>query len=880
MNKRPPKYPIRFFRWFCHPDYVEDIEGDLVERFDRNPSRWLFALEVLKLFRPGIIRPASGIQKLNNYGMLKHYFLITLRSFRKEKSYTVINLFGLILSISVSLLIWQYIKSEKSIDNFHTNLENKYRVNYSFFQGEELKRVESMTTNGLGPEVQKTIAGVKNMVRVRPIFSDEGLIISNESKKVSSYGVYYVEDSFLAFFNYSLEKGAPTEALASPNSIVITKKAAIKHFGDENPMGETLHISGGALTGDFVVTGILRETRERTHLDFDYLVPIDYMLTHYGIYTRHDEWHWDNFYTFFELEDGVSPLEFALLADDLIERNIGEDLASRNEVLRSSLQPINNIYLDPTISGDEGLFKGNALNLKIFSIVAIVVLIVAGINYINLASARAIKKKDEVSLKKAIGANRPQLIAQFLFESLLLNLFSFVASLFLCYFISENLQSLVGIEMNLSLIRNPEFWMVSILVLLAISLLTGLYPALLSIKLGSLRLAKNQMLTTSKGSLLRKSLMGFQLLISLVLVAATWLVYGQVNYMKSAEMGMATDQLFVVHGPRAVIEEGRDVMITKEKRFKEELLKHPSILSICGTSNVPSTGEIWSGGVRKLGEPTDKQVQADVVLVDHEFSKTYDLELLAGEHLREDMREYEGILINETALATFHIGSPSEALNHSLVLTSWDTMRIHGVVKDVHWNSLHDAVEPTIYSISYYPAFFTMKVHTANMQETLSLIENTYKELYPKDPYINFFLDDEFNTLYESEKQFGQVFGLLAMIAISISSLGLLSLIAYSLSQKVKEIGIRKVLGANGKQLFQLLSREYVQVLVAALVVALPIIFFGARSWLNNFAYRIDIGIDLFIIPAMAITLITFLVITNKILTAMRIDPAEQLRDE
>ena len=515
MNKRPPKYTLKFFRWFCHPDYREDIEGDLNERFDQKPSKWNFALEVMKLLRPEIIRPITGTKKLNYYGMLKHYLLITFRSFKKEKSYTVINLFGLILSISVSLLIWQYINAEKSVDSFHSNVANKFRVNYSFFQGGALKRTESMTHNGLGPEVEKSLAGVKNMVRVRPMFADEGVILSHKSENVFSYGAYYVEDSFLDFFNYPLETGIAGEALSKPNSIVLSKEAAIRHFGDENPMGKTIHISGGALTGDFIVTGVLKKTAKRSHFDFEYLIPLEYMLEHYGIYTRHNEWHWSNFYTFLELETGTSQKGFAGLVDDIIKGNIGEDLASRDETLKSSFQPISNIYLDRALVGDSGLFKGNALNLQIFSIVAIVVLLVASINYINLASARAIKKKDEVSLKKAIGANEPQLIVQFLFESLLLNIFSFGVSLIVCYLISTNLHSLIGIEMDFLLIQNQEFWMIALLALLAISLLTGMYPALLSIKLGSLRLSKSQMLTTSKGSLIRKSLMGFQLLSSL-----------------------------------------------------------------------------------------------------------------------------------------------------------------------------------------------------------------------------------------------------------------------------------------------------------------------------------------------------------------------------
>ncbi|MEM7296829.1 MAG: permease prefix domain 2-containing transporter [Bacteroidota bacterium] len=266
MNKQPPKYPLRFFRWFCDPDYVEDIEGDLLERFEKRTNegraaRWMFVLDILKLFRPGIIRNFEGRQQLNYYGMLKHYFLITFRNFRRQKSYSTINLVGLTVAIFSSLMIWQFIHDQKQYDNYHENEGNKYRVNISTFQNGELLEKSALTTYGLGAEAIEEVSGIKNMVRVRPIFTDEGPVIMNEdrTKKFTSYGAYYVESSFLQFFNYPLEKGYRKTALAGSNDVVLTKETAIKYFGDVDPMGETIIVSAGTFSGNFTVTGVLKE---------------------------------------------------------------------------------------------------------------------------------------------------------------------------------------------------------------------------------------------------------------------------------------------------------------------------------------------------------------------------------------------------------------------------------------------------------------------------------------------------------------------------------------------------------------------------------------------------------------------------------------------
>jgi len=886
MNKKyskyPPGLPLKFFRWFCHPEYVEDIEGDLLERFEKKPSKWRFTIEILKLLRPSLIKPASGGTKLNYYGMLKHYFLVTVRGFNKEKSYAITNLLGLTLSISVCLMIWQFIENEQAVDSLHLNAANKYRMNYSYYAGEALQTETATNTSAVGPEVSQNFAGIKNMVRVRPLFSDEGLVVINQSKskKFIEYGIQYVEDSFLDMFNYPLAKGSRKDALSDPNSIVLTAKTAEKLFGADESLGKTVIIKGGTLTGEFIVTGVLSEFPVGTHLDFDYLVPIDFMLSNYGLYQRSDGWQWQNIRTYFELEEQTRITELTARIDELLAARLSKSLEETNQTLQTSLQPISNIYLDPFMDGDAGLNKGNAENLNVFSLVSLMILIIAGINYVNLASARSFRKRQEVQIRKAIGAHRNQLIFQFIFDAFLFNAIAFLLALFITIISASSLQQLIGLEVQLTLINTTEFWIIAGVSLVGVSLVTGIYPALLAIKLSGATGKSKSNDGTSRGVFFQRSLIAFQLVVSLLMVAGTFLVYHQINFMKNKELGIDMEKLFIVHGPRVVIEEGRDIMKVKQDRFKNTLLDHSDISTVGVSSNVPGTGSIFSGGLRKLGDPRNKEIGTEAILVGHDFSNTYDLEFLAGGPFSEGMKDYEAAIINEKALSALGFSKPHEALNQRVVLEDMDTTRIHGVIKDIHWNSLHAKVAPTIFWINDFPAFLSIKLNTKNLSTSLELIEDTFHELYPNDPYVSFFLDDEFNIQYESEQQFAKLFSIFSVVAIIISGLGLLALIVYALSQKMKEIGIRKVLGATTTQLFQLLSREYLLIFLLALGVAIPLIYWGAYRWLQDYAYRINLGLELFLLPALMVGIITAMVIGRKVFMATQLNPVDQLRDE
>lgn len=833
--------------------------------------------------RPSLVKPLSGWKRLNLYGLLKHYITIAFRGLRREKSYTAINFLSFSISTVVGILVWQYVINEQSVDNFHLNSSRKYRINHSYFQNGELVSKEALTTHAFGKEVDEKLESIEQMVRVSPTLLDEGSIISNMdgSKKFMAFGAVYVEKGFLRFFNFPLAKGDPSTALNSMNSIVLTKETAFKHFGTEDPMNKTLHASAGDLSGDFIVTGVLEEFPAETHLDFDYLLPMDFLLNKKSTYARSDGWQWKNFYTYIKLKDNTAATEITKYLDAIIYDNIGDELQDTEQKIHTSLQPISEIYLDPIIKGEITKKKGSFKNILIFSLAAILILFVAAINYINLATVRIFNKKEELHVRQALGARKRQLIAQFFIETLLLGIISFMTALIGVYLLIPSFNDMLGTSISITFPYSPGFWLVSCISLIAISSIVSIYPAVVSIRLYQAKPSRGYNIENKKSNFFRKSLLTLQIFATITIITITWLVFSQLTYVKSKNLGVNLEQIFVVEGPRAIFEEGQNIANLKHQRFTTALLEHSSISAVCASSNIPGRGQIWQGGVRKLGDPRSQEIEGNAVLVNEFFTNVYDFDYLAGEPFRPDTRAYEAVIINESALKGLglNISEPEMALNHSLVIENLDTLRIQAVVADAHWGSLHQEIQPIVFVINQYPSFYSIKIN-GDVKAGVALVESTFEDLYPNDPYTSFFLDEDFNAQYQADQRFGLIFGIFSILAIIISSLGLIAMISFTISQKMKELGIRKVLGASQKQLFQLLSKEYLVFFLIALVLATPLIYLGADRWLSNFAYQIRISVQLFLYPAVCIFLLMLFIVSTKIVAAMKLNPVDQLRDE
>lgn len=890
-DSMPPILMMRFFRFFCDPELVKYVEGDLIELYQYNrktkskwQANWIFFWEIIKLIRPSIMKSIEGNQKLNYYGMFKHNLKLAFRSFSRDKSYAWINLAGLTLGVTVSLMILQYVTLETSYDNFHSDIAHKYRVVQTSFRNDEINFLSTQTPYRFGSEAGEKIAGIKDVVRIRQLFSDERVVISaqNNTKKFMEYGLWYVDKSFLDMFSFPLISGDRHSALEQQNSIVITQETAEKYFGNRNPIGETMKVHGGSISGDFVVKGILEDLPPNTHMKFDFLLPMDFLLTHYGQYVRGDGWGWTNFHTYLTLEEHADKAHIAKQMEAMLFEHWGKEMEQGGESLQIHFQHLKDIHLKTSFANDLDYQNNSEQTIRFLSFIAMIILVIVWINYVNLSTARAVKRTKEVWIRKTIGAMKGQLIFQFLSESLLFSLLAFGLALLISYILTPYMGSLIGKKLIFFQLFNTDFWVVSITVITVGSVLSGLYPSFIASRFSPLGMLKaNKQSMPMGGTVFQRSLIMFQLIVSFLLISGTYLIYEQVTFMKEKELGIPMDQILVIHGPRVIIDEGRELIPIKHKSFKNMLLENTHIHSICGTSNIPGTGEIWWGGMRKLGNPKDHEKDGRAILVDQDFTKTYQFEFIAGQPFQPGMEDYEAVIINEEAVKAFDLNSPLEAIGQSIIMSDIDTLRIQGVFRNVHWNNVRETIAPTIYGIvGEFNAYLSIKVNTENISQTLAFIEDTFREVYPTDPYKSFFLNEEFNKQYSEEEQFSQIFFISTIVVLGVSLFGLFALVSYALSLRVKEIGIRKVLGATLSNLTFLLSKEYLWLMILASVISIPLFIWGAEKWLQNYAYHITLNASLFLFPLVSLLFIVCVSIGYRIYSAATANPAASLKDD
>ena len=813
--------------------------------------------------------------------MFRHYFRISTRVLLRHKLYTTINILGLAVGMGVCLLIYQYIHFELSYDNFHTDAEDIYRVTRTVIRNGEEQRNSAYTTYAFGPTGKESIPEVEEVVRVHP--DEVGLIVINDEndQRHQESSVWYVDSTFLQMFNYPLKYGDPASALSDQRGIVITEPMAIKYFGDSYPVGKSLRVSGGVLSGNFLVTGVLEPLPANSHLQFDFLLPIEFLLINWGPYKNHDDgWSWEYFATYVKLHESTDPNEVSEKYDRLVVEHTGEELAKSNTRWEVGLQPLTDIHLQSDFPKDLANNPGSVQNVRFFALIAVFILLVAWVNYINLSTARAMHRAKEVGVRKSVGALKTQLVGQFLAESFLMNTLAALLAIGTAWLALPVLNNIVGQQLSLSVLLTTEFWIGFLLIALLGSLLSGLYPAFVLSSFRPTQVLKAIRITPQRGFSLRRGLITFQFLTSVLLISGTYLVYQQISFMKNQHLGYDIKKVLVVNGPRVVIDEGREVLFSKYETFRNEVATHATVSSVSLTSHIPAHGYLGEWNVRKLGEPESKNTTGYVIFADTSFTDTYDIEFLAKKEFPAVINDYERLIINEATVNMLGLGSPEEAVGEQLLIFG-DTSEVLGVVPNIHWSSLREAPRPMLLSLdNHYGAYLSIKVNLSNIPETIAHIEDTYCSIYPEDPFTYFFLDDSFNQQYQADLQFGNLFSAFSALAIFIACLGLFALVSYSATLKTKEIGIRKVLGATVGNLMVLLSWEYLVLLLVASITAVPVVVIGGKAWLDNYAYKIEMGAGLFIVPALVLFVIALLTVGYRTYAAARANPAEALRTE
>ncbi|UII23203.1 ABC transporter permease [Fulvivirga ligni] len=811
--------------------------------------------------------------------MLKSYLKVAVRNLLKRKVYSFINIFGLATGMAVCLVILKYVDFELSYDSFHEKSERIYRVTTTSYQNNEFRAHHVLSGYALGPALKTDIPEVESYIRTHPMYGGAVISYGRESADASSFfeeNIQFVDSNFFNVFTYEPIKGNLSKSLEDPNSMVLTEKMATKYFhDDEDPIGKTMTISGGWADHDYTVTAIIENPPGNSHFPFDFIVPIHNLLQGQQ-YQNDDGWGWNNFITYAELIPNVKPDDMKDKMEAFVKKYRGEEMERYNSRAEMIYQPIEKIHLEPGLANESS--ETVSINtIYFFIIISIFIMAIAWVNYINLSTARAMERAREIGIKKAIGAYKQQLIGQFLLESIVVNLLGVIIAMVMAVLLLPVLSSIVGKNLYFDF-NDPRLWMILGGLFLFGSVISGIYPAFVLSSFNTIAVLKGSGEKAKGGFSLRKTLVVFQFVASMILIAGTFAVYQQITFMRDQDKGLTMDKMLVVKGPKVF--EGENFR-TRLTTLKDQLTKVPGVTQVATSGAVPGGGYNWGTSIRKDGTDRSEGKNVSIVWVDPDFVKTYDITVLAGRSFNPEITsDMESVLVNEAALKAFDLGSPEEAVTQNVIMGG-DTCAILGVLKNYNWNSLKTEHQPwllradTISSSAY-----SLHLTGNNIDDVIDQAEDIYKEAFPGNPFDYFFLDDFFDKQYKAERQFGKIFSLFAVLAITIACLGLWGLASYDTSQKLREISIRKVMGASVNSIVSLLSWQFLKLVIIASAVALPLTWYGINSWLDNFAFRIGLSWDLFVIPVAILTLLALGTVSLHILKGANSNPAKVLRSE
>ena len=899
----PPALATRLLKLLLGEELLEEFEGDLLEIYQnrmelkgRFYATLMYWVDVIHL-TVGFFWKRPAYKPMSHTSIWRHYFLVSWRNLVRNKGYAMINITSLAVGMGVCMAIAQYVFSELNHDHDIIHIPQVYRLTLERNLEGSLVDRDLYTAHSLATVAKEELPDVESFTRL--YVPDEGAFISESEQRpfsVAGDEMLYVDGNFLDFFQIELLAGDSRHALDDLYSVVISERIAERLFGDDNPIGKIMTIGGGASHGDYQVTGVFPDRPADSHLQFNFLFPIKNFMEFgwLGVITRYAHAPW--FITYFQLNPQAQPDKVCRQLDQILLEHKAEWNPELTLTEKTVLQPLSDIHLDPYVyaNGDYVTNKGSRSDVNSLILVAAFILIIAWFNYINLSTARSLNRAKEVGIRKSLGAKKVQLIYQFLSEALTINFAAALLAVAIGIISLELLASVMGKPFPFTLYANLNFWLLYLLTIVMGSLFSGYYPAFLLSRHQPMNMLSSQVAPRNSSFNMRRVLVTFQFLISLLLIAGTYLVYKQIDYMKNEDLGMDMDQVLVVRGPKhiEVLDGGPQLTgyeglkeFNKYSRrtfgvFRSEMLQIPSISSITGSWSVP--GEVYhtlENEIRRWGAPESENQSVRMVNAGLDFIKTYDLELVAGNTFTPDLVEDRAVILNEKAVKAFGFASPEEAVGDRLAFG--EPLAIIGVVKDYHWQSLKEDYSPWILWFSgSTPGYISLKVNAAQIQETIPQIEEVYDQLYPGNPFEYFFIDDRFNRQYQADLQFGNLFLILTLLAILIACIGLFALISYSATMRVKEIGVRKVLGASVSQIMMLLSREYFRLLALAIVLATPLILYIGKSWLDNYAFRIDMGPDIFILPGCALVLISIITVSHRTLSAAKANPVDSLRSE
>ena len=804
--------------------------------------------------------------------MFTNYLKTALRNLWKFRGYSLINILGLAIGVACVLLIALYVQTELGFDRFHENRDRIYRLNLSVTN----PQTKETSTRAIGPyrlaEEMRVDFPDLDLVRIAP---QGGELVELDDQIFTENRLAFVDPAVFRVFHYPLISGDPGKVLENPFSLVLSETAARKYFADEDPVGKALVIRDQP----FEVTGIMEDVPENSQLRFDVLVSMNCARQ---VFSRIVLENWGEGYV----------ETFALVPEGRMAAEYEEPLAAfaKNKFTdwskfspRINMQPLPDIYLrSKDISSFAG--GGDITYVYAFSFIALFILIIACINYMNLATARSSVRAREVGMRKVSGATRSQLVGQFLTESVLLTLLSMVLAVGLVYLALPSFNNLADRQISFLLVGNWSVLGALLAITVLIGIAAGSYPALLLSGYRPIAVFSGQLQQGLRGGLLRKVLVSFQFMTSIFLLIVTGVVYQQLEYCRNMDLGFDKEHLLLIPGTPFQLREQYD-------QFAEQLAANPRILSSAGSSRVPPGRLSSSLRARPEGIPEEEQRGMQTVWTDFNFVETMGFEMAAGRSFSRDFSAdaQTAFVLNEAAVEA--IGWTNESAIGkgfgSSEIADWSSGQwqdrdgtVIGVLKDFHFESMKEQIVPTVYFIAPYMAWnYVVRIKPDHIPETIAFIEKTWKGFNIEAPFEYTFVDENFAELYRTEERQGRIFGLFALLAILIACLGLVGLASFTAEQKKKEIGIRKVLGASSFGIVTLLSKEFTWLVLIAFLLATPLAWYLMNNWLQEFAYRVSIGAGMFLLAGMAALLISWLTVGLQTARAAAANPVDALQE-
>jgi putative ABC transport system permease protein len=807
--------------------------------------------------------------------MLRNYFLVALRNIIRNKLYSVVNIFGLAIGLACCFMILLHIKDEFSYDKFNNKADQIYRMAlHRYYPDTQVDY--ALSPHSIGPIMVQEMPEIKGMVR---LFQGQGETAITFGDKTFNESRFMLADSnFFDFFSIRLLKGNPEEILRNPQELVLTETTANKYFGDDDPIGKTLT----ATFGELQVVGVCEDVPENSHFHFDFIGGLN------GVgFLRQPSFITFSVYTYFLIETQSQARAVEAKIPGLLRHHAAGQIQSRMGVSYDDyiaagngyeffLQPLTSIHLHSHLNNELDT-NGNINYVIILISVALFILIIASINFVNLSTARSSERAKEVGIRKVVGSEKARLIGQFMTESVLITILSLIIALLFVEVGLPLFNNLTGKHLSIDYLDSftlPVLLGFAIIV----GIISGSYPAFVLSSFKPVNVLKGKFSTSKKGILTRKGLVIFQFFLSISLISFTLLVYSQLNYLQNKNLGFYKKNILVLRS---------NLLPNNRESFKQELLKIPGVIS-AATSNTQITGGFYFGFMIQAEEYGSDVITSRGMVADEDFIETMGLKLIEGRGFSREFNDSLSVIINQLAAKEFGLEEPLGAKLIEPVDTGGGYVlrefTVIGIIEDFHYNSLHDNLNSFVLQSMSGPngfgTFMYIRANSNNWSETLASIETKWNEFFPQQPFSYFFHDEYIHNMYQADQASGRIFMIFTLLAILIACVGLFGLASYSTNQRIHEIGVRKALGSSVSKIVYLFSTDFTKLVIGAFIISVPIAILIMRYWLNNFVFRTNIHFVIFIISGILAVAIALITISYHTIRSANMNPSEVLRYE